>query len=104
MEGLGEGTVRMLTVNCNSLRKRKQILALGHLLANVKARECVATESHLRRKDPEEVAIRGFEAVAIPTPPCRKAEGVPMTGGVSILATTKLTMGTVRNGDRGGKS
>ena len=43
--------LRIMTVNCDGLRKRKKQLELGDILKTLRVGLCVATESHLRKVD-----------------------------------------------------
>ena len=78
---LGEGTLRVLAVNSNGLRKRNRLLALGRILTIVRVRACVVTESHLRNGDFRRIKIPGYVIVAHF---CRRAKNIKIGGGVLI--------------------
>ena len=48
---VGAGKMQVLTVICSGLTKRKQLLALMHLLAQLEAGVRILTETHVRKRD-----------------------------------------------------
>ena len=80
--------IRILTVNSNGMRKRKRILALGHLLTILRIGVCVVAKSHLRQRDLKMIKIPGYE---IMVSFCRRSRNTRVGGGVAILVREHLT-------------
>ena len=102
--GMGPDTLRLVTVNCNGLRRRKRRLALGHLLAVLKVDICVVTESHLRKGDLGWLKGNDFPEHAVIASFCRRAKNRKIGGGVVIMAHKGLTVVKRKDGEGDGEA
>ena len=100
---MGRETLRLVTVNCNGLRRRRRRLALGHLLAVLKVDICIITESHLRKGDLKMLKGGDFPEYAVISSFCRKAKNRKIGGGVVIMAHTGLTVTKGEEGEGDGE-
>ena len=55
--------MRIVPINCESLRKRRKQLELGDVLSALKIGLCVATENHLRLEARARIDITGYEVL-----------------------------------------
>ena len=94
--GGGDNLLRMMTVNCNGIYKRKKYLSLGDLLRTLQIGVCVVSESHLRRKDLRRIKIPGCVLLAHF---CRIARGRWIGGGVAIMVRTTVTAEELDSGE-----
>ena len=72
---------RILTINTNGLREKRNRLQLGRLLFNLQIRVCIITETHLREHELKWLKIPNYRIV---TQYCRRVKS-KIGGGVIIL-------------------
>ena len=79
--------MRVITVNCNGIRKKYKRLILEKLLFDLNIGICVLTETHLRKQELDQVKFTSYIVVS---ESCRVARN-KIGGGVLIMVHPKIS-------------